>query len=124
MGHYELVIKSRFAAAHHLREYHGNCENLHGHNWHLDIILQSNEVNSLGMAIDFRDAKRILNGILEQLDHKYLNELDCFRETNPTTENIAKYIYEELKRMLPSPVAVKKVTAWESHDCGASYSEV
>ena len=77
---YELLIQTHFAAAHRLREYAGNCERLHGHNWRIDVVLRAPALDSLGMVIDFRDAKRLIEDILRGYDHQYLNELDAFRE--------------------------------------------
>jgi 6-pyruvoyltetrahydropterin/6-carboxytetrahydropterin synthase len=118
---YELLIQSHFAAAHRLREYTGNCERLHGHNWRIDVVLRAPKLDRLGMVIDFRDAKRLIEDILDGLDHQYLNELDAFRELNPTTENIARTIFDALAAKLPPEIALTKVTAWESDLCGASY---
>ncbi|MFP4058545.1 MAG: 6-carboxytetrahydropterin synthase QueD [Candidatus Brocadiia bacterium] len=119
---YELLIQTDFAAAHRLREYEGNCERLHGHNWKVDIALRAGKLDALGMAMDFREAKRLVRGVLDQLDHRYLNDLEAFRERNPTTEHIARLVYEELAARLPEGIAVAKVTAWESDHCGVSYS--
>ncbi|HUT36691.1 MAG TPA: 6-carboxytetrahydropterin synthase QueD [Planctomycetota bacterium] len=119
---YELHIQAEFAAAHRLREYDGNCERLHGHNWKVDVVLRGERLDRLGMLIDFREAKGLLRGVLEPLDHQCLNDLDAFRHTNPTTENIARMLYEALAVRLPEGIAVAKVTAWESDGCGATYS--
>jgi len=118
---YELLIQTHFAAAHRLREYAGNCERLHGHNWRIDVALRAPQVDRLGMVIDFRDAKRLIEDTLSGFDHQYLNELDAFREVNPTTENIARTIFDALAAKLPPEIAIAKVTAWESDLCGASY---
>ena len=123
MESYELVVKTRFAAAHNLRKYHGNCERLHGHNWLVEIVLAAQKLDDLGMVMDFRQAKDLIENIFEKLDHRYLNELGEFSEDNPTTENIARFVYNSLKEKLPPQVRMKKVTAWESEDCGASYCE-
>jgi len=119
---FELFVQTEFAAAHRLREYDGNCEHLHGHNWKVDVVLRANQLDALGMALDFRDAKRLIHEVLDGFDHEYLNELPPFREVNPTTENIARFIYHALEAKLPEGTAVAKVTAWESEKCGASYS--
>ena len=118
---FELVFQSHFAAAHNLRGYQGSCERLHGHNWKVDIALRAEKLDPLGMVVDFRDVKAIAHGLLDSLDHRYLNELAPFQEVNPTTENVAKWIFEELRSLLPASVKVHKVTAWESDHCGASY---
>jgi 6-pyruvoyltetrahydropterin/6-carboxytetrahydropterin synthase len=123
MGTFELIVNTHFAAAHNLRGYHGDCEQLHGHNWAVDLVLEADRLDELGMVLDFREVKRLVREVLEALDHRYLNDLEAFREDNPTTENIARYIHRQLQLNLPEPVRVKKVTAWESEGCGAAYSE-
>jgi len=122
LASYELVIRTEFAAAHRLREYDGNCERLHGHNWKIDVVLSGEGLNELGMLLDFRDAKRLIEQALGRFDHRCLNDLEPFLEENPTTENIARTVYDALAASLPQGVAVTKVTAWESDLCGASYS--
>jgi len=119
---YELIIETDFAAAHRLREYEGNCERLHGHNWKVDIYVRAHQLDALGMVLDFREVKRLVREITDELDHHFLNDLAMFETVNPTTENIAAAIYEALAAKLPDGVAVSKVTAWESGHCGASYS--
>ncbi|NQT88670.1 6-carboxytetrahydropterin synthase QueD [bacterium] len=122
MDTYELIIETDFAAAHRLREYEGNCERLHGHNWKVDIYVRAHQLDALGMVLDFREVKRLVREITDELDHHFLNDLALFETVNPTTENIAAAIYEALAAKLPDGVAVSKVTAWESDHCGASYS--
>lgn len=120
---FELIIETDFSAAHNLREYKGQCERLHGHNWKVQVVLKSEKVDKLGMVMDFRDAKRVVGEIINRFDHVYLNELADFAEVNPTTENLSKILYEELRHDLPAGVKVEKVTTWESDRCGASYFE-
>lgn len=102
-----------------MRDYQGECENLHGHNWHVTVRLGGEELNDLGMVMDFRDAKQMLNNVLDRLDHKYLNDVEPFDRINPTTENLAEYVADRLSRELPSEVKVSSVTCWESDHCGA-----
>lgn len=118
---FELIVDSEFSAAHNLRDYKGACENLHGHNWKVRIVLRSENVNKQGMVIDFKDIKETTNNLINKYDHKYLNELDEFSTTNPTTENISKLLYHKLSKDLPDDVFVEKVTTWESEGFGASY---
>lgn len=118
---YELVVDSDFAAAHNLRGYDGACERLHGHNWRVQIVLRSAGLDELGMVMDFKDVKRHVAEILDELDHHYLNDLDSFKEQNPTTENISREIFHRLGERLPEGVGVGRVTVWESEKCGASY---
>jgi len=118
---FELTVETSFAAAHNLRGYEGSCERLHGHNWKIDVTLRGSKLDKLGMLVDFKEVKAILGGVLGELDHRYLNELPAFREDNPTTENVAKWLAGEFAKRLPSHISVAKVTAWESDQCGASY---
>lgn len=118
---YELIIQTDFAAAHSLRGYAGDCERLHGHNWKLDVVVSSPKLDKQGMVCDFREVKKLLARVVDRLDHRHLNELDFFRKLNPTTENVARVISEELDKLLPSGVRVTRVTAWESDHCGATY---
>jgi 6-pyruvoyltetrahydropterin/6-carboxytetrahydropterin synthase len=119
---YELVVETDFAAAHNIREYGGNCERLHGHNWKVRVGLRARRLDRLGMVMDFRDVKARLSEVLKALDHQYLNEIEPFRTSNPTTENIARFICERLMKGLPKGVSVGKVTVWESERCAASYA--
>lgn len=119
---YELVVRAEFAAAHRLRGYDGNCERLHGHNWKVEVALTGERLDRLGMVLDFRDARRLVGEVLADYDHRDLNDLELFRQANPTTENIARAVYEALAQRVPEGVAVARVTAWESDQCGASYS--
>jgi len=119
---YELIVESEFSAAHRLREYDGACEQLHGHNWRVEIALASEALNGLGMAMDFRDVKSILSKAINRFDHVYLNDLPAFKEQNPTTENLARFVFEQCSREVPEGVKVRYVTVWESPRCGARYS--
>lgn len=118
---YELSVESSFSAAHNLREYRGKCENLHGHNWKVRVLVASEELNALGMVCDFVELKRYLADVLELVDHKYLNEQRPFDVENPTTENLARWITEQIAAKLPSSVSVSAVTVWESERCSATY---
>ena len=119
---YELVVKTQFAAAHRLREYDGNCERLHGHNWTIEVRIRTDRLDQLGMVADFREVKRLVQGVTDKLDHHFLNDIPPFDKVNPTTENIARFLFEELEPVLPEGVCPASVTAWESDGCGVSYS--
>ena len=119
---YALTVRSSFSAAHRLPEYEGNCERIHGHNWQVEITVESEALDSRGMALDFRVMKSALNEILSRLDHKYLNEVPPFDGRNPSSENIAHHIFEEMEGKIPSPVRLSRVTVWESEDAWAEYS--
>lgn len=115
---YSIKIETNFSAAHNLRGYKGKCEQLHGHNWKVEAVVAKSKPDKLGMVLDFRFLKDRLNKVIEKLDHKYLNELAYFKKANPTSENIAKYIYD---RMRPEVPAIKSVTVWESENSSATY---
>ncbi|MDP8259534.1 MAG: 6-carboxytetrahydropterin synthase QueD [Candidatus Gygaella obscura] len=115
---FEIKVIADFSSAHRLRGYKGKCEGMHGHNWKVEVVLKSKTLDKLGMVKDFSEVKRVLNDILNELDHKCLNELDCFKKVNPTSENIAKYIYKGLKKAYKS---LKFVSVWESDTSCASY---
>jgi 6-pyruvoyltetrahydropterin/6-carboxytetrahydropterin synthase len=121
---YELKVITDFAAAHQLRNFRGECEKLHGHNWRIEVILSGNSLNEAGLLIDFKDVKTAANNILEDLDHSYLNDLPQFKNENPSSENIAAYLFQRLSSELNnSHLKVTKVTAWESDSACASYAE-
>lgn len=121
-GRYTLTVKADFAAAHRLREYDGNCERLHGHNWLVEASVTSGTLDACGMAVDFRVLKGALREILERLDHAYLNDIPPFTERNPSSEHIARYIFEEMEGRIPPPARMASVTVWESSDARAEYS--
>src|SRR5512133_1001565 len=111
---YHLTIHTYFAAAHNLINYQGDCENLHGHNWKVEVTVAARELDKAGLAIDFKILKGDTRKLLETLDHKYLNELQPFRDASPSSENIARYLFFELGKILDSQnVTVEKVNVWE-----------
>ena len=119
---YKLAVKSEFSAAHNLREYKGKCEALHGHNWKVEVVMKAKEADEKGLVLDFHDIKKMLMSVLEELDHRYLNELAFFKKNNPTSENLAKYIFLKLYPNFKSKAAkLQKVTVWESDNCSATY---
>lgn len=115
---FEIKVVGEFSGAHNLRGYRGRCEQLHGHNWRIEVKVLGENLNSSGMLMDFRQIESRLNKVLDKLDHGYLNRHSYFKRLNPTSENIAKYIYENLKKRI---LGLKSVTVWESRDCSASY---
>lgn len=114
---YEAVVQASFSAAHRLRGYGGKCESPHGHNWRVEATFRAEQLDKAGMVVDFRILKEKLNQVLGELDHADLNELTYFKKTNPTSENIAKYIYEKLKS------EIHKICVWETDSSCATYSE-
>lgn len=117
---YKVKIKTDFSAAHNLVNYRGKCERLHGHNWLIEAVFAYRAFDKDGMAVDFKIARKIVNGVVEALDHSYLNEIDFFKKTNPTSENIAKYIYDNVKKKEKN---IRSVTVWENDNACATYQE-
>ena len=119
---YELKIVTQFGAAHRIRDIGGKCEDLHGHNWKIEVCVRGEELGKDGLVIDFKIIKGATKEIIDRLDHKFLNELEEFKENNPSSENIARLIYEALSRKLDSDkIKVSRVAAWESDSACAAY---
>ena len=120
---FELKVVTHFAAAHQLKMVADKCENLHGHNWKVEVCVAGNRLNRAGILVDFGDVKQHVREIMATLDHKFLNETDHFDEaTPPSSENIAVYIAELLQSKIGDPeVRVTRVTAWESENASATY---
>ncbi len=119
---YEITVRSHFSGAHQLRHLRGKCEALHGHNWKVEVSVVSNRLGKEGVVIDFGILKQKLERVLKSLDHTYLNDLPYFSETEPSSENIAKYVFDRLKPDLNErPGTLQKVTAWESETSSATY---
>ena len=93
---YELTVRSAFEAAHFINGYNGKCSRLHGHNWNIEAVVRGEKLDKLGMLIDFKVLKAELNKVLDELDHRFLNELEIFTEENPTAENLARKIFKRL----------------------------
>ncbi|MDD3274794.1 MAG: 6-carboxytetrahydropterin synthase QueD [Candidatus Omnitrophica bacterium] len=117
---YSLKVQGSFSSAHNLRGYKGKCEDLHGHNWVVEITVESGKLDKIGMVLDFKFLKKELGACLEKMDHKYLNRLEYFKKVNPTSENIACYIYRRLRTRIPG---LKRVTVWENASSSAAYEE-
>jgi len=119
---YELDITREFSAAHMLKGYDGLCSNLHGHNWTVQVFIRASRLDDIGIAADFTIIKRVLTEILSRFDHKYLNELPEFQGINPTSENIARIIFETLAPAVAKPgIALDRVRVCESPTSGATY---
>jgi len=119
---FELKIIADFAAAHQLKMVAKKCENLHGHNWKIEVCVAGERLNDAGVLIDFGVIKAHLSDIMASLDHKFLNELKYFEKGNPSSENIALYIANTLQKKIEDcPVTVTRVTAWESDSACATY---
>ena len=120
---YELKIVTNFAAAHQLKMVAKQCENLHGHNWQVEVFIKGEKLNAAGVLLDFGELKQHVNQVVDPLDHRFLNELAMFDdETPPSSENIAYYIAVELEALLNNEhVQVSRVTTWESGNACATY---
>lgn len=123
-GIFEVYVKSHFSAAHRLVGYPGDCARVHGHNWIIEVFVKCTELDNIGIGVDFRDIKAALKTVLSDLDHSDLNELAEFRDMNPTSENIARFLYRKLSQKLNAPqIKVSKVKVSETPGAGAFYWE-
>ena len=120
---FEVSVEQTFAAGHALRNYKGKCENVHGHNYRVRITMQGDQLDSTGLLVDFLDVKSLIGGVVDYLDHQFINDLPPFDELNPSAENIAKYFYDRVSGGLKSdvPVRVSEVTIWETDTSSAVY---
>ena len=123
---FELKIKTRFAGAHQLTMVGQKCENLHGHNWQVEVCVKGQTLNSAGVLADFGDIKQAVREVVDQeLDHRFLNELDMFKDQQPTSERIAVYIARRVQTLLDQSqekgLTISRVMAWESEDACAIY---
>lgn len=120
---FELKILTRFAAAHQLKMVGQKCENLHGHNWKVEVCVGGERLNDAGVLMDFGEVKRHVAAIMQEIDHKFLNELECFKKVEqPSSERIAVHIARELQKRIEEPgIKVTRVSAWESDDACATY---
>jgi len=119
---FEVSVTQDFAAAHKLANYKGNCSNIHGHTWKVKVSVYSEHLNESGMVMDFKDLKAALLTILDRYDHGYINEIPPFDKVNPTAENIARMIYQELKNICVD-CTLMQVKVWESANSCATYWE-
>ena len=143
---FEISVQANFSSAHRLRGYQGKCEDLHGHNWKVQIVVRVKNLDKIGLAVDFKILKNHLSAALDSFDHKYLNDLAYFKRVhpvrskslkataqpsavtsngvNPTSENIARYIYEKLVSIIEvKGVKLKEVTVWESENSHATFTK-
>jgi 6-pyruvoyltetrahydropterin/6-carboxytetrahydropterin synthase len=120
-----VSVQAHYDSAHFLRNYHGKCERMHGHRYVVELALATEQLDEAGIAFDFVDVKKALRGVADYLDHENLNELVPFTELEPSAENQARYIYDEMKRLLPQQMAaaVLYVKVWETPTQFALYTE-
>ncbi len=121
---YKLSVEQHFDAAHALRGYKGKCENLHGHRFQVKVKVTSSQLDDIGLAFDFTELKKILKEVLSRFDHANLNETPPFDKINPSSENIARTVYEAMKiELKDAPVKLSGVKVWESPECAVEYRE-
>ncbi len=120
---FEVTVEETFAAGHALRNYHGKCENVHGHNYKVQVTFAGPRLDSVGLLVDFVHVKRLMRSVIERLDHQFLNDVAPFDTLNPSAENIAQYFYEEIAKGLKTeiPVEVGEVRIWETDTASATY---
>jgi 6-pyruvoyltetrahydropterin/6-carboxytetrahydropterin synthase len=121
---FEISVEQTFAAGHALRNYKGSCENVHGHNFKVQVKIEGERLDEAGLLVDFIDVKRLMQGVIERLDHQFLNEIAPFDVRNPSAENIAEYFHEKMTNGLastPVPVRIREVTVWETDIQSATY---
>ncbi len=124
-GTYTLKVLTDFAASHSLRNYQGQCQRLHGHNWKVEVEVTARQLDEAGMGMDFKHIKQATKQVLEGLDHYHLNDIPPFDTLNPTAENIAAYLYAEIGKLInQNRVAVSAVTIWETERACVRYTEV
>ena len=117
---FEVKVETSFSSAHHLLNYKGKCENMHGHNWKVEVTAKGNTLDKSNILIDFKLLKKVTNEIIDYLDHKDLNELEEFKNESPSSEFIAKFIYYKIKEQIKE---VSRVDVWETPTSKASYYE-
>jgi len=120
---FEVSVEETFAAGHSLRNYRGKCENVHGHNYRVQVTLSGPELDDIGLLVDFVQVKKLIMQVVDRLDHQFLNDLAPFDELNPSAENMAKYFYDEVSGGLgqSTPVKVGQVQVWETDTTSATY---
>ena len=119
---FEVSVEQTFAAGHALRNYHGKCENVHGHNYRVLVTIQGPHLDSIGLLVDFVEVKKLMNRVIDRLDHQFINDLAPFDTINPSAENMAKYFYDEISAGLGAgAVRVWEVKIWETDTASATY---
>lgn len=119
---YELKVLTHFSAAHRLNNFYGKCEALHGHNWKVEIFIRADSLDEAGLVLDFGKIKNHAKELLDEIDHTFLNELPAFRNQNPSSENLARYLFERLSAVINDQrVHVTRVAVWESDNTSAAY---
>ena len=117
---FEIKKQMYFSAAHHLLNYDGECENQHGHNWLVEVYVKGTELDKSNILVDYKILKKEMKKVLDLLDHKDINELEYFKGISPSSEMLAKFIYERMKETFPN---ISKVSVWETSTSCATYYE-
>jgi len=122
---FEVTVEETFAAGHALRGYRGKCENVHGHNYRCQVTIEGEQLNETGLLVDFVELKRVVHATIDRLDHQWLNDFPPFDKLNPSAENIARYIYQEVHAGLGSGGGARlaQVRLWETDTANATYRE-
>ena len=124
---FEITVEAGFSSGHYLRNYHGKCENPHGHNYRVLVTLAGEELDEAGLLLDFKLLKTLLRPVVERLDHLMINDIEPFNELNPSAENLARYFYQQtaqqLQEMTGGRVRVKDCTLFETDSSFARYYE-
>ncbi len=123
---YTLTVEDTFSSAHQLRGYKGKCENIHGHNWRVALSVRGKELNEIGILVDFHEIKKILKEVLFIIDHKNINEVEPFTEINPSSENLAQFIFHRTKSIIEKSydgIETYSVRVWESTTSSCTYQE-
>ncbi|MBI3473581.1 MAG: 6-carboxytetrahydropterin synthase QueD [Candidatus Solibacter usitatus] len=118
---FEVSVEETFAAGHALRGYRGKCENVHGHNYRVEVAVVGDELNQIGLLVDFADLKKLIRAVVARLDHQFINDLEPFTVLNPSAENIARYFYQEITAGLDPAVRIAQVKVWETDTTTATY---
>jgi len=119
---FEISVEYGFAAGHALRGYKGKCENVHGHNYKVQVTIAGEQLNPAGLLMDFVDLRAAVKAVAERLDHRFLNDLPPFDQINPSAENLARYFWEEVEpRVRTQGLRVDAVTVWETDATSATY---
>ncbi len=120
---FEVTIEETFAAGHALRNYRGKCENVHGHNYRCEVAIQGEDLDSIGLLVDFVELKRTVHAVLDRMDHQWLNDFPPFDRINPSAENMARFIYDEVTAGLAGRAGARVawVRLWETDTASAKY---
>jgi len=121
---FQVSVEETFSAGHALRGYRGKCENVHGHNYRVQVTLAGPQLDGIGLLVDFTQLKEVMRGVIKRLDHQFINDLEPFTTVNPSAENMAKYFYDEINgqlKELPAGAHVTDVVIWETDTAMAKY---